>query len=484
MNTHPLTYIEAQYLAWKGIAPKKIESIAQAGSSRSYFRLWNEDGSTCIATFNGENIEENQVFVYFTKQFGGKGLPVPEILHISPAKDLYFQSDVGDISLFETLTQEKYTENVYSLYQSALIQLAHIQIEGHEVIDYRYCLTSPQFDKQAILYDLHYFLFYFVNAVGVPYDRNQLLNDFELFAAFLTQEQQQYFMFRDFQSRNIMVKDKKVYFIDYQGGMQGALQYDVVSLLWQAKAALPSEWKKSLLDTYFAEANRLLQGKLDAGNFYENYKGYILVRILQTFGSYGFRGLFERRPYFLSAIPAALTQLQTFLSEEGLPVRLPALSAVLHALCSPEVRAKFTANQANADSKLIVKINSFSYKKGIPADTSSNGGGFVFDCRSLHNPGRYAPYVDLTGRDTSVKQFLLTQSLMPQFLQHVYSLTDIAVQNYLERGFDSLMISFGCTGGKHRSVFAADTLAQHLKSKFNVKIELQHIERGWEKEIL
>jgi hypothetical protein len=291
---------------------------------------------------------------------------------------------------------------------------------------------------------------------------------------YLMQEQNKFFMHRDCQSRNVMVKDDKVYFIDYQGGMQGALQYDVASMLWQAKAALPYEWRDELANYYFDRANDLLNNQLNRKDFLDNYHGFVLIRMLQTLGAYGYRGLFERKPHFISSIPFALRNLKWFLENKNIPIRLPELQKALHAMVDEEVIKRFENIRATTESKLTVKICSFSYKTGVPEDTSGNGGGFVFDCRGILNPGRFEQYKKLTGRDKDVQDFLMYQTEMPHFLQHVYSMVDITVSDYLKRNFESLMVSFGCTGGQHRSVFAAESLARHLKEKFGVRIELTH----------
>lgn len=475
-------YISTLFSEWKNAQPTRIEVIAKAGGDRQYFRLFLGENESYIATYNPNHIAENEAFIYFSACFNELELPVPKVLHISPKKEVYFQTDAGNEALLDVLNREKYSENVYQLYQKSLQNLAKLQIKGDEKVDYSKCLNTQHFDKQVIDYDLRYFFFYFVHPQMAHYNRTSLFKDFEQFADFLMAEKNQYFLYRDFQSRNILVNQNEVYFIDYQAGMKGALQYDVVSLLWQAKAALPTEWKESLLDFYFEEANKLLEGKLNKTDFYEKYKGFVLVRMLQTLGSYGYRGLFERRPYFLSAIPFALKQLRNFMKNNDFPLELPTLTHIIHHLTSDEMIHKFTHIVATEKSKLKIKIKSFSYKKGIPKDESGNGGGFVFDCRGLLNPGRFTPYKTLTGRDEPVQTFLMTQSEMPTFLQHIYPTIDISVQNYLERDFDSLSIYFGCTGGQHRSVFAADSVAKYLKNKYHVNIEVEHVERGWAKE--
>jgi len=291
------------------------------------------------------------------------------------------------------------------------------------------------------------------------------------------QEEQKYFMHRDCQSRNIMVKDERVHFIDYQGGMQGALQYDMASMLWQARASLPYEWRDQLLEYYFEQANNLLGDSLDKRNFMDSYDGFVLIRMLQTLGAYGYRGLFERKHYFISSIPFGLKNLKWFLHNKKMPIRLPELQRVLLAVTDDAVIERFETVKAGPDSPLTVKICSFSYKSGPPQDAEGNGGGFVFDCRGILNPGRQLEFKSQTGRDKAVQEFLLHKTEMPNFLQHVFSLVGISVEDYIKRGFSNLMVSFGCTGGQHRSVYAADKLAEHLREKFDVRTVVTHCEQ-------
>ncbi|HRQ51655.1 MAG TPA: RNase adapter RapZ, partial [Agriterribacter sp.] len=344
------------------------------------------------------------------------------------------------------------------------------------------CIATKSFDKQAIYSDLLYFLYYFVRALDLPYDKNLLLNDFELLSSYLMQEEAKYFMHRDCQSRNVMVKDERVYFIDFQGGMQGALQYDAASMLWQARAALPHEWKEELVSYYFEKVNELLGGGLDKKDFLDSYDGFVLIRMLQTLGAYGFRGLFERKQHFITSIPFALKQLRWFLENKKIPIRLPELQKVLWHIVDDRIIARYETVKAVPDTSLVVYINSFSYRNGIPGCRDSNGGGFVFDCRGIFNPGRFEAYKQLTGRDKEVQEFLLHKSEMPAFLQYVYGIVDISVSDYIKRGFESLTVNFGCTGGQHRSVFAADSLFKHLQEKFGVKVALHHLvqeEKNW-----
>src|SRR5688572_21316310 len=291
-------------------------------------------------------------------------------------------------------------------------------------------------------------------------------------------------MFRDFQSRNIMVtsplspsgggKGEVIHFIDYQGGMKGAPQYDVASMLWQARANLNDEWKEKLLNDYIAALEKIIGAKVDRNVFRSQYNGYVLIRLLQVLGAYGFRGLFERKAHFLTSIPLALKNLRWFIEHQSLGIALPEFRRVLDLCIADDIIEQFTPLQAKEDSPLIVKINSFSYKNKIPDDSSGHGGGFVFDCRGILNPGRFEEFKALSGRDKEVKDFLEQQTKMGEFLNSVFDVVDITVEDYIRRGFDSLMISFGCTGGQHRSVYAADALARHLRNKFKVKIHLNH----------
>jgi RNase adapter protein RapZ len=285
-------------------------------------------------------------------------------------------------------------------------------------------------------------------------------------------------MFRDFQSRNILIlPDQSAHFIDYQGGMRGAPQYDVASMIWQARANLPDEWKERLLDDYIDSFESIVGQEVNRPVFKSQYNGYVLIRLLQVLGAYGFRGLFERKAQFLTSIPQALNNLKWFVNDQSMGIAVPEFRKVLDTCVSDEIIERFTPLKAAPDSPLVVQIHSFSYKKQIPVDESGNGGGFVFDCRGILNPGRLEEFKTQTGRDKGVKDFLEQQTRMPEFLNSVFDVVDISVENYIRRGFDNLSISFGCTGGQHRSVYAADALARHLRNKFNVKIELTHIEQ-------
>jgi aminoglycoside/choline kinase family phosphotransferase len=458
-----------------GLPLFSIEKIPQSGSDRLYFRIFTEE-SSFIATY-GRNVKENTTFIYFTKHFRACGCPVPQIFAVNDATTIYIQEDFGDVSLLNKLDELGKTEKVYELFQTSLKQLAHLQITGDTRLDYNNCITSKEFGGKAIMTDLLYFKYYFLDTLQVPYDKEKLLEEFEALSVYLTETDHKYFMFRDFQSRNVMIVDDQVHFIDYQGGMKGALQYDVASMLWQARAELADEWKDSLLEYYIDCVEEKLSTAIDRKKFISQYNGYVLIRLLQVLGAYGFRGLFERKAHFLTSIPLALRNLGSFIANNSLGIDTPEFQRLLKLIIADEIIQKFQPVQAGNETPLVVHINSFSYKKGIPPDLTGNGGGFVFDCRGLLNPGRYEEYKKLTGRDKSVQDFLEQRTKIAEFLNSVYSIVDISVEDYIKRGFKDLQVSFGCTGGQHRSVFAADSLARHLKNKFKVKVELNHIEQ-------
>ncbi|TAF92840.1 MAG: hypothetical protein EAZ47_08220 [Bacteroidetes bacterium] len=452
---------------------QRIEKLPQSGSDRIYFRLYTADGPTYIGTYN-VNVRENKTFIQFAQHFKNKHLPVPTVFAINQDGTVYIQEDLGEENLLNQLEKKGHTQEVYELFAKSLSQLAQLQIKGHEGFSYDWCLTAKEFGKQAILSDLLYFKYYFLDTLKQPYDKQALLDDFDFLASFLTRTEHKYFMFRDFQSRNIVVHNNDVHFIDFQGGMQGALQYDVASLLWQAKAELSDEWKNSLLEHYMNEAEKLLQKNIDRELFVSQFNGYILIRLLQVLGAYGFRGLFERKAHFLASIPLALKNLRWFLQHKKVGLSCPEFERMLAYTTSQEVIAQFEPIQATAETKLVVTVHSFSYKKGIPPDDSSNGGGFVFDMRSILNPGRFNPYKHLSGKDKEVQDFLEQRTKMNEFLNSVFDMVDIAVANYIERDFESLHINFGCTGGQHRSVYAAEQTARHLRNKFKVQVVLIH----------
>ena len=379
----------------------RIEKLPQSGSDRIYFRIY-AGNETFIATYN-LNKKETNTFIYFSKHFAANGLPVPAIVGVNEEDTIYIQQDLGTDSLLNQLEKHGHDEYVYGLFEKSLVELARVQILGDRGLDYSWCLTAKEFGKQAIMSDLLYFKYYFLDTLQLPYDKQAMLDDFEALSNYLTHTQYKYFMFRDFQSRNIIVKNDAVSFIDYQGGMKGALQYDVASLLWQAKAELSEEWKNKLLSFYMDQIDLLLSNPVDRITFESQYNGYVLIRLLQVMGAYGFRGLFERKAHFLASIPLALRNLKFFIDHKRVGIVTPEFDRVLRLVVSNEMIQRFEPIQADASTPLVIDVNSFSYKKGIPADHSENGGGFVFDMRGILNPGRFDDYKTLTGKDKELR---------------------------------------------------------------------------------
>ncbi len=455
---------------------KSIERLPQSGSDRIYFRIFGES-KNYIATY-GNNIKENEAFISFSRHFINAKCPVPGIFAVNAQKTIYIQQDFGNNSLMTLLEQHGHDDYMFGLYKKSLRSLAWLQMRGDAGLDYSICITSKEFGKQAIISDLLYFKYYFLDTLKIPYDKEKLIDDFEALGNYLSHVDHKYFMFRDFQSRNIMVKDDEVYFIDYQGGMKGALQYDVASMLWQAKAELSDDWKNNLLDYYMDCVEEISGESIGRHRFTSQYNGYVLIRLLQVLGAYGFRGLFERKAHFLTSIPLGLRNMKWFLENKYIGIVLSEFERVLSLIVDEEIIKRFEPIQATESTPLRVKISSFSYKlSGYPVDETSNGGGFVFDCRGILNPGRFEEFKQVNGRDKGVKDFLEQQTKMPEFLNSVYTILDIAVEDYIKRGFESLVINFGCTGGCHRSVYAADAVVRHLRNKFRVKVELNHIEQ-------
>ena len=487
--------IKNLYIQWKGTEPVSVDVLPISGSERRYFRLHSNNGSV-IGTY-GANVKENESFIYFSENFHEKNLAVPEIYAVSDDRMYYLQQDFGDVSLLNCLEKDGFTQPVYDLFKKSLAALASLQINGDKGLDYKKCLTNKEFGKEAIMADLLYFKYYFLDALRKPYDKQKLIKDFEALSNYLTHTEYKYFMFRDFQSRNIFITDvvslktndvvslktnDNVHFIDYQGGMKGAPQYDVASMLWQARANLPDEWKENLLTDYMNVFELLIDAPLDQAVFRSQYNGYVLIRLLQVLGAYGFRGLFERKAQFLTAIPLGLKNLKEFINNHSIGISLTEFRKVLDLCVADEVVQQFTPTQATEKTPLVVKICSFSYRKGLPQDESGNGGGFVFDCRGILNPGRIEEFKTQHGRDKAVKDYLEQQTHMLSYLNSVFDLVDTTVEDFIKRDFESLMVSFGCTGGQHRSVYAADALARHLRNKFKVKIELKHMvqdEKNW-----
>ncbi|MBL7968723.1 MAG: phosphotransferase [Prolixibacteraceae bacterium] len=450
-----------------------FEQLPGSGSYREYARM-KSVGHQVIGAFNND-VKENQAFLEFSAHFRNKNIPVPHIYAVSADLKTYLQEDLGNTTLFDFLshTREKegFSGRIVDEYKKVLKELPRIQLVAGKDIDYSYCYPRDAFDKQSMMWDLNYFKYYFLKLAKIPFDEQALEDDFQAFSDYLLAVDNNAFLYRDFQSRNVMLKDGGVYFIDYQGGRKGALQYDLASLLYDAKANIPEAEREELLEFYLDELSQYKH--IDRAKFKSLFDGYVLIRIMQAMGAYGFRGFYEKKEHFLKSIPFALKNLETLLAKNTIQVKVPELIKVLKAV----TESAFLKSISPVNDRLTVRVSSFSYKKGIPKDPSGNGGGFVFDCRAIHNPGKYAEYKHLTGKDPQVQQFLEEKSTMADFLEPVFKLVSSSVEVYLLRGFSHLSVSFGCTGGQHRSVYAAEKLAEYLKNNFPVEVVLQHIEQ-------
>jgi len=476
-----------------GEKPGSIEKLPDSGSDRKYFRL-SGSSVTVIGAYN-KDLKENEAFISFTRSFHSFGLPVPEMIAEDLRNHCYLISDLGDLTLFSSLTSLRENTSVFpvriiELYKEVLRILIKFQILGGNKVDFSKSYPRHAFDRQSMLWDLNYFKYYFLKLVHLPFDEQALEEDFNTFTTFLLQADPDYFMYRDFQSRNIMLVNDKPYFIDYQGGRKGPLQYDVASLLYDAKADLPQEVREQLLGFYLDAMVQYLPGM--RRKFLHFYPGFILIRILQALGAYGYRGYYQQKRHFLKSIPYAINNLRNLRNlwlEGKFGVELPAVYAVLDKLILDPIYTQPPAPPHNERGKsiipdpisqisnpltLIVTINSFSYKKGIPADPTENGGGFVFDCRALPNPGRYEEFKQLNGMDQQVIDFLGKEDAVASFLQNACSLVDQSVSDYLERDFQHLSVSFGCTGGQHRSVYCAEKMKEYLERKYKIVIRLNH----------
>lgn len=450
-----------------------FEQLPGSGSYREYARM-KSTGHQVIGAFNND-VKENQAFLEFSAHFRNKSIPVPHIYAVSGDLKTYLQEDLGNTTLFDFLSQtrekEGFSSRIVDEYKKVLKELPRIQLVAGKDIDYSYCYPRDAFDKQSMMWDLNYFKYYFLKLAKIPFDEQALEDDFQAFSDYLLAVDNNAFLYRDFQSRNVMLKDGGVYFIDYQGGRKGALQYDLASLLYDAKANIPEAEREELLEFYLDELSQYKH--IDRTKFKSLFDGYVLIRIMQAMGAYGFRGFYEKKEHFLKSIPFALKNLETLLAKSTIQVNVPELMKVLKAV----TESSFLRSISPVNDRLTVRVSSFSYKKGIPKDPSGNGGGFVFDCRAIHNPGKYAEYKHLTGKDPQVQQFLEEKSTMADFLEPVFKLVSHSVEVYSLRGFSHLCVSFGCTGGQHRSVYAAEKLAEYLKNNYPVEVVLQHVEQ-------
>ena len=455
-----------------GREAESCQQLTADGSPRRYYRLGAEGGTMIGAV--GTSAEENRAFVAIARQMCRQGLPAPEIYAVAEDGMRYLQEDLGDASLFGVIGEAQrrggYDETDMELLRSTVRLLPDVQWKTAEGFDFAQCHPSPELDRRGIQWDLHYFKYCFLKATRMEFDEERLEDDFDHLATVLLEGSDGVFMYRDFQSRNVMVRDGQPWLIDFQGGRRGPAEYDLVSFLWQARARFAPAMRQELIDEYLQSASRYRT--FDKEAFTERLQYFVLFRTLQVLGAYGYRGYFEHKAHFVQSIPMAIDNLRTLLTENTFS-DLPYLVTMLREMTTLPLFAPHTE-----EAGLTVRITSFSYKKGIPDDLTGNGGGFVFDCRAIHNPGRYAEYKQLTGMDEPVIEFLDKEEAMKEFLDHVYGIVDYSVEKYLSRGFTHLMVSFGCTGGQHRSVYSAEHLAAHLSEKYGVRIVLEHREQN------
>ncbi|MEW5929261.1 MAG: RNase adapter RapZ [Gemmatimonadota bacterium] len=451
-----------------GKVPASILPLEGDGSSRSMYRVVGDGYETAIGVV-GPDREENRAFISYSRDFRSVGLPVPQVYAADEEAGVYLEEDLGDSTLFDALSlareadagRSDFPAEMVPVYRRVLEVLPRFQVEGGRVVDYSVAYPRAAFDRQSILWDLNYFKYHFLKLAHVPFNESRLEKDFKRLTTFLLGADTRHFMYRDFQSRNVMLRDGEPWFIDYQGGRRGALQYDVASLLFDPKAAIPEALRDRLLEHYLDALEKYLP--VDREQFRQHFRGYVFVRIMQAMGAYGYRGFFERKPRFLASVPQAIRNVERLLETGFLPVELPELRAVFERIVASRTLRK---TPVQVPPGLTVQVGSFSYKNGYPEDGGGHGGGFVFDCRALHNPGRYAEYAGLCGCDEPVVKFLEEVPEVEEFWKHVRAIVDSQVDTYLTRGFTSLSVHFGCTGGQHRSVYFAERLARHLGRKF------------------
>jgi aminoglycoside/choline kinase family phosphotransferase len=473
------TVLERLFRSHFGTDPVTVLPLEGDGSARKMFRLVGPGYETAIGVF-GPDRDENRAFLSYSRSFRAAGLPVPFIYAADEGRGLYLEEDLGDTTLFDALSTARkhepgeFPQSMMALYHRVVEELPRFQVLGGKVVDYSVAYPRAAFDRQSILWDLNYFKYHFLKLAQIPFNEGLLERDFKKFTSYLVRADRRHFLYRDFQSRNIMMREGDPWFIDYQGGRKGALQYDIASLLYDAKAALPDSVREALLERYLDALEEYV--RVDRERFREFYRGYVLVRIMQAMGAYGYRGFFERKIRFLQSVPPAIDNIERLLGREGLPVELPELQRVLQRICdAPSLRQRPNRPKPG----LTVQIGSFSFKHGYPEDVGGHGGGFVFDLRAVHNPGRYAEYTELCGLDRPVADFLSGVPEVERSWGHISGLVDMQVETYLTRGFSSLSVYFGCTGGQHRSVYFAERLGAHLRRRFpEVNVAVTHREEG------
>lgn len=470
--------MEKLFEEWSGDRCVNIVSLSAHGSNRRYYRI-KGNAKQCLVAVNGD-VRENEAFYYYSDYFKKIGVNVPEVYAVSADRTTYLLEDLGDTTLYDYLQQKKTDNSVYdddtiAIYKRVIDCLLQIQFGGQN-IDYSYSYPREVFDEQSVRWDLNYFKYNFLKLAYIPFDEQLLENDFDTLVSYLSRIDSATFLYRDFQSRNIMLVGEKndLYFIDYQGGRRGPLHYDLASLLYDAKAEMPIEVRQQLLNYYIDKLSQLIS--IDSKQFEQEFYLFVLLRIMQAMGAYGYRGLYEGKEHFVKSIANARSNMQWILQNKTLPIVVPHLNDVWHSIVDSKLLNQKVATFEQSEM-LTVSVNSFSFKRGYPTDASGNGGGFVFDCRALPNPGRYPKYKNFTGRDSEVIDFFKDYSEMDEFLNLVYDIVSRSVKRYQERRFTNLQVNFGCTGGQHRSVYCAEKLAQYLKNNYSCNVIVRHLEQ-------
>lgn len=470
METDYIDTLRSLFTDWAQEEGIEVVPIPQSGSYRQYFRLTGQN-KQAIGVYSPEK-GETLAFISFTKHFRQMGLNVPELYLTNTAKDCYLISDLGDVSLLDHLEKNRVKGNpsaeTYNYYRMAIAELPRFQVDASKNLNFLLCYPTGSFDGKAMRWDLNYFKYYFLRLLKIPFNEAALENDFDRLIVHLLQTESHYFMYRDFQARNILIHDGKLGFIDYQGGRRGPLQYDLASLLFQVKASLPYHFREEMLQWYLQNLKKFVS--VNEKKFVESYFGFVLIRLLQVMGAYGFRGYYERKGHFLQSIPYAIENIGWLISNVKFRIEMPELLRVLHEIAKIE---SYLPDALEKDS-LTVAINSFSYKNGPPADYSGNGGGFVFDCRALPNPGRFDDYKRFTGLEVPIILFFDREPVVAKFLQNTEKIVGQSILEYQRRGFNHLQVNFGCTGGRHRSVFCASKLAEFISENYSVKVVVFH----------
>ena len=470
VNSFELTSLRSLFRSHFKEDVLRIVPLPGAGSDRKYYRMFTKDSSV-IGSFNPDQ-REHRAFLFLSAHFQPAALPVPEIYSSNPDEGSCLMQDLGDETLLAWIENNRNTNDFFAnlnrFYKQALSDLIRFQLDGDQLLDYQQ-LPLPAFDARSMQWDLNYFKYYFLKPAGILFDERELEKDFSDIINYLSGEKLQGFMYRDFQGRNIMIHVEMLFYIDFQSGRRGPLQYDLASLLFQAKAALPAALKNELIDFYVKQLQKRIA--FDSTEFRKRLNGFVLLRLLQVMGAYGFRGWFERKPHFLESIPLLKPNLEWVLNKEKLPVELPEIKRILS-----EILLKMETDTLLPKAQLTITINSFSYRRGIPYDPSGHGGGFVFDCRLLPNPGRLEEYRQLTGMDEPVFTYLENEPAVKSFVETMLKMVSQAVERYRREGYEHLQINFGCTGGRHRSVYCAEKLAWALGSEKEIKVTVKHQE--------